>query len=41
MIVRLGGSASAAGLAANDGVSLAGTGRLDGDPTRIRSGKLR
>jgi hypothetical protein len=41
MIVRLGGTASAAGRAANDGVSLAGTGRLDGDVTRIRNGKLR
>ena len=38
MIVRFGGTASAAGVAANGGKSLAGTGRIDGDPTRIPKG---
>jgi hypothetical protein len=38
MIVRLGGQASAAGKKANDGASLAGTGRLDGDATRVPEG---
>jgi cytochrome c len=42
MIVRLGGAPSAAGTAANGGSSLAGTGRLDGDATRIpKGGKLK
>ncbi|MFF5217139.1 ThuA domain-containing protein [Micromonospora sp. NPDC000442] len=35
MIVRLGGSASKAGVRANDGESVKGTGRLGGDPTRL------
>ncbi|MFV2017556.1 ThuA domain-containing protein [Micromonospora sp. LOL_023] len=35
MIVRLGGTASAAGVAANDGKPVTGAGRLDEDPTRI------
>ncbi|MFG1992600.1 ThuA domain-containing protein [Actinoplanes sp. NPDC048988] len=35
MIVRLGGTASAAGVKANDGKSVKGAGRLGGDPTRI------
>ena len=35
MIVRLGGTASKAGVRANDGKPVAGTGRLAGDPTRI------
>jgi len=38
MIVRLGGSATAAGKAANGGKSLTGTGRLDGDATRVPAG---
>jgi cytochrome c len=38
MIVRLGGQASAAAQKANDGASLAGTGRLDGDATRVPEG---
>ncbi|MBO4204719.1 ThuA domain-containing protein [Micromonospora echinofusca] len=38
MIQRLGGTASAAGIAANDGGSLKGTGRLAEDPTRVRPG---
>ena len=38
MIVRLGGSATAAGTKANGGKSLAGTGRLDGDATRVPAG---
>jgi cytochrome c len=42
MIVRLGGTASAAGIAANGGASLAGTGRLDKDATRVpKGGKLK
>ncbi|MFI7436445.1 ThuA domain-containing protein [Micromonospora haikouensis] len=40
MIVRLGGSASKAGIAANDGKSLKGTGRLGGDPTRLKGRSL-
>ncbi|MEO3816964.1 ThuA domain-containing protein [Plantactinospora sp. B24E8] len=41
MIVRLGGDPSAAGVRANDGKSVQGTGRLAGDPTRIhRGGRL-
>lgn len=35
MIVRLGGTASAAGVAANSGKPVTGAGRLDEDPTRI------
>ncbi|WP_434741725.1 ThuA domain-containing protein [Micromonospora sp. SH-82] len=35
MIVRLGGTASRAGVAANDGRTVKGTGRLPKDPTRI------
>ncbi|MFD0747243.1 OmpL47-type beta-barrel domain-containing protein [Phytohabitans flavus] len=38
MIVRLGGEATAAGKAANGNKTLAGTGRLDGDPTRVPEG---
>ena len=38
MIVRLGGIASAAGTQANGGASLAGTGRLATDATRVRNG---
>ncbi|KXK63623.1 PKD domain-containing protein [Micromonospora rosaria] len=41
MIVRLGGEASKAGVKANDGKKVDGTGRLDDDPTRIApSGQL-
>lgn len=41
MIVRLGGTASAAGVRANDGASVQGTGRRAGDPTRVsRGGRL-
>jgi cytochrome c len=41
MIVRLGGTPSTAGVKANSGKSLQGTGRLVEDPTRIkRGGKL-
>ncbi|MBE1485117.1 ThuA domain-containing protein [Plantactinospora soyae] len=41
MIVRLGGSATATGVKANDGRSVQGTGRLTEDPTRVkRGGKL-
>ncbi|RIW46045.1 DUF1349 domain-containing protein [Micromonospora endophytica] len=39
MIVRLGGSASKAGVRANDGDSVAGTGRLASDPTRLPPGR--
>ncbi len=39
MIVRLGGTASKAGVQANDGTSVAGTGRLGGDPTRLAPGR--
>ncbi|WP_431729896.1 ThuA domain-containing protein [Verrucosispora sp. TAA-831] len=39
MIVRLGGTASKAGVRANDGESVAGTGRLGGDPTRLAPGR--
>ncbi|GGM50325.1 hypothetical protein GCM10011608_39060 [Micromonospora sonchi] len=39
MIVRLGGTASKAGVRANDGTSVAGTGRLGGDPTRLAPGR--
>lgn len=39
MIVRLGGSASTAGVRANDGDSVAGAGRLGGDPTRLAPGR--
>nr|MDT0657493.1 ThuA domain-containing protein [Micromonospora sp. DSM 115978] len=35
MIVRLGGPATPAGLSANDGQPVTGTGRLTGDPTRV------
>lgn len=38
MIVRLGGTPSAAGTAANGGSSLAGIGRLDADATRVSKG---
>jgi hypothetical protein len=38
MIVRLGGQASAAGKSANENKSLAGTGRVEGDPTRVPEG---
>jgi hypothetical protein len=43
MIIRLGGTPpSNAGVKANDGKSLAGVGRLDGDTVRIaKNGKLR
>jgi cytochrome c len=41
MIVRLGGAVSAAASAANAGRDLTGTGRLEGDATRIaKGGKL-
>ncbi|MEV6815486.1 ThuA domain-containing protein [Micromonospora sp. NPDC051296] len=39
MIVRLGGTASKAGVRANDGESVAGAGRLSGDPTRLAPGR--
>ena len=39
MIVRLGGTASTAGVRANDGEPVTGTGRLGGDPTRIAPGR--
>ncbi|TDC56533.1 DUF1349 domain-containing protein [Micromonospora sp. KC207] len=39
MIVRLGGTASKAGVKANGGTSLKGTGRLGDDPTRISRGR--
>ncbi len=39
MIVRLGGTASKAGVRANDGESVAGAGRLVGDPTRLAPGR--
>ncbi|GFJ77078.1 OmpL47-type beta-barrel domain-containing protein [Phytohabitans houttuyneae] len=38
MIVRLGGQASAAGKKANENKSLAGTGRVEGDATRVPEG---
>ncbi|MBF9133228.1 ThuA domain-containing protein [Plantactinospora sp. S1510] len=38
MIVRLGGTASATGVRANDGRSVQGTGRLAEDPTRVKRG---
>jgi cytochrome c len=38
MIVRLGGQASAAGVKANGNKSLAGTGRVEGDATRVPEG---
>ncbi|MDG4768077.1 ThuA domain-containing protein [Solwaraspora sp. WMMD406] len=37
MIVRLGGTATAAGVAANGGKPVTGAGRLDEDPTRVES----
>ncbi|MEW2431512.1 ThuA domain-containing protein [Micromonospora sp. NPDC047644] len=39
MIVRLGGAASKAGVKANDGDSVKGTGRLGGDATRLAPGR--
>ncbi|MFC8848918.1 MULTISPECIES: ThuA domain-containing protein [unclassified Micromonospora] len=39
MIVRLGGTASTAGVKANGGKSLKGTGRLGDDPTRLGRGR--
>ncbi|MEV4541816.1 ThuA domain-containing protein [Micromonospora echinaurantiaca] len=39
MIVRLGGTASRAGVRANDGEPVDGAGRLGGDPTRIAPGR--
>ncbi|WP_433127336.1 ThuA domain-containing protein [Micromonospora sp. CA-240977] len=39
MIVRLGGAASKAGVKANDGESVKGTGRLGGDATRLAPGR--
>ncbi|RKN44375.1 ThuA domain-containing protein [Micromonospora endolithica] len=39
MIVRLGGTASTAGVKANDGASVKGSGRLGGDPTRLAPGR--
>ncbi|MBX7265218.1 ThuA domain-containing protein [Micromonospora sp. Llam7] len=39
MIVRLGGAATKAGVRANDGESVAGAGRLGGDPTRLAPGR--
>lgn len=39
MIVRLGGTASKAGVRANDGEPVAGAGRLGGDPTRLAPGR--
>ncbi|GIJ26209.1 hypothetical protein Vqi01_13710 [Micromonospora qiuiae] len=39
MIVRLGGTASKAGVRANDGASVDGAGRLGGDPTRLAPGR--
>ncbi|MDQ7904483.1 ThuA domain-containing protein [Phytohabitans sp. ZYX-F-186] len=38
MIVRLGGEATAAGKKANGNKSLSGTGRVEGDPTRLPEG---
>ncbi|MGI5523927.1 ThuA domain-containing protein [Micromonospora sp. CA-259024] len=39
MIVRLGGTASKAGVTANDGEPVKGTGRLGGDATRLAPGR--
>ncbi|MEH1167932.1 ThuA domain-containing protein [Micromonospora sp. CPCC 205539] len=39
MVVRLGGTASKAGVRANDGESVKGTGRLGGDATRLAPGR--
>ncbi|GAA0388160.1 hypothetical protein GCM10009541_33970 [Micromonospora gifhornensis] len=39
MIVRLGGTASTAGVKANDGKSVKGAGRLGDDPTRLAPGR--
>ena len=39
MIVRLGGTASKAGVKANDGKPVKGAGRLGGDPTRLAPGR--